>query len=105
MKGSTGLNLSNVRDFAHVIERENAVFGIMIAQREPTAEMRLAASKLGYADWPGKKQIPRYQILTTQGLLEGGEQAIIPENWIIGPDKGVGRVIAGQTETLFDEEG
>jgi len=105
VKGSTGLNLSNVRDFAHVIERENAVFGIMIAQREPTAEMRLAASKLGYADWPGKKQIPRYQILTTQGLLEGGEQAIIPENWIIGPDKGVGRVIAGQTETLFDEEG
>lgn len=104
VKGGNSLNLSNVRDFAHVIENTKAVFGIMIAQKEPTKEMTLVAENMGYADWPGDKKIPRYQIFTTQGLLERGEEAIIPHNWTIGPDKGVGKAIATQTETLFDEE-
>lgn len=103
VKGGNSLNAGNGRDFAHVIERENAVFGIMIAQREPTEEMLLTASKLGYADWPGQKKIPRYQILTTNGLLEGGKQAIIPENWIIGPDKGVGKAIDDMQMSLLEE--
>jgi DNA modification methylase len=102
VKGGNGLNLSNVRDFAHVIENSKAVFGIMIAQREPTKEMRLVAENLGYADWPGSKQIPRYQIFTTEGILERGERPILPESWLISPDKGVGRMVKGQTETLFD---
>ena len=102
IKGGNGLNASNVRDFAHVIERENAVFGIMIGQKEPTPEMVLTATKLGYADWPGNKKIPRYQILTTEGILERGESAVIPENWLQPRQKGVGHVEAKQTETLFD---
>ena len=102
LKGDIGLNLGKGRDFAHVIENSKAVFGIMIAQREPTKEMRLVAENLGYADWPGSKQIPRYQIFTTEGILERGERPILPESWLISPDKGVGRMVKGQTETLFD---
>lgn len=50
----------------------------------------------------GTKKIPRYQILTTEGILERGEQAIIPENWLMAPETGVGKAVKGQTETLFD---
>ena len=42
--------------------------------------------------------------MTTEGLLERGEEAIIPEGWLIQPDKGVGTAVKGQTETLFDED-
>lgn len=104
VKGGNGLNLSNVRDFAHVIESSKAVFGIIIAQREPTKEMKLVAENLGWADWPGNRQIPRYQILTTEGILERGEKPIVPDSWLIAPEEGVGKAVKGQTETLFDED-
>lgn len=104
VKGGANMTLSQVRDFAHVIENNKAVFGIMIGQREPTKEMKLIAEEMGYADWPGNRKIPRYQILTTEGILERGEKPIIPESWLIGPDKGVGRAVQGQTESLFDDE-
>ena len=103
VKGGNALNLSNVRDFAHVIETSKAVFGIMISQKEPTKEMKLVAEGMGYADWPGSKKIPRYQILTTEGILERKETAIVPDGYRIGPDRGVGKAVKGQTETLFDE--
>lgn len=103
VKGGNGLNLSNVRDFAHVIENNNAVFGIMIAQKAPTKEMILIAEGMGYADWPSAKKIPRYQILTTEGILERGEQAIVPD-WLIPTEAGVGKKVKEQTETLFDDE-
>jgi site-specific DNA-methyltransferase (adenine-specific) len=96
VKGGTGLTLSQVRDFANVIESTKAVFGILITQKEPTKEMKLVAEGLGYADWPGQKKIPRYQILTTEGILERGETAIIPQSWLIGPDRGVGLKQLGQ---------
>ncbi len=104
VKGGNSLNLSNVRDFAHVIENNKAVFGIMIAQKEPTKEMKLIAEQMGYADWPGQRKIPRYQILSTEGILERGEQAIVPDSYLIGPDKGVGKAVKTQTENLFEEE-
>jgi hypothetical protein len=78
------------------------VFGIVIAQKEPTKETKLAAENLGYADWPGQRKIPRYQIVTTEGLLERDEEAIIPTGWAIQPDKGVGKAVKGPIENLFD---
>ena len=103
VKGGNSLNLSNVRDFARVIERENAVFGIMIAQREPTKEMKLEAEAMGYADWPGQKKIPRFQILTTRGILERGEEATIPHSYRISAEMGVGKKVAAQDQSLFEE--
>jgi hypothetical protein len=65
--------------------------------------MKMEAEGMGYADWPGSKKIPRYQILTTEGILERKETAIVPDGYRIGPDRGVGKAVKGQTETLFDE--
>lgn len=42
--------------------------------------------------------------MTTEGLLERGEEAIIPEGWHIQPDKGVGKAVKGQTGSLFNED-
>ncbi len=81
-----------------MIENTKAVFGIMIAQKEPTKEMILIAEAMGYATWPGNKKIPRYQILTTQALLERKQEAIVPESWLIPADKGVGKASANQNE-------
>lgn len=33
-----------------------------------------------------------------------GEQAIVPEYWLIQPDKGVGKAVAKQMETLFESD-
>ena len=88
--------------FAGVIQRENAVLG-MIAQKEPTPEMILEAQKMGYAEYPGERKIPRYQILTTKGILERGDHPILPEAWLIKERRGVGRAVKGQTESLFEE--
>jgi hypothetical protein len=76
----------------------------MIAQKEPTQEMILKAQKMGYAEYPGERKIPRYQILTTKGILERGEEAILPEAWLIKDRRGVGRAVKSQTESLFDSE-
>lgn len=104
VKGGNGLNLSNVRDFANVIESSKAVFGIMIAQKEPTKEMKLVADAMGYADWPGSTRIPRYQIVTTEGILERGEMPIIPISWLIQAQKGVGKAAAAEDQSLFGDE-
>ena len=103
VKGGNSLTLSAVRDFASVIESSKAVFGIMISQREPTTEMKLVAEGMGFADWPGTRKIPRYQILTTKGILEDGQRPIIPENWTIPPEVGVGK--QGQSSMQYEQEG
>jgi len=101
VKGGNALNLGTVRDFGHVIESNNAVFGIMIAQREPTKEMLLVAEKMGLANWHGSREIPRYQILTTEGILEHGQKPIIPDAYRIAPQEGVGKITAVPQGDLF----
>jgi site-specific DNA-methyltransferase (adenine-specific) len=103
VKGGNALNLGTVRDFGHVIESNKAVFGIMIAQREPTKEMRLVAEQMGLADWPGSREIPRYQILTTQSILEQGKRPVIPEGYRVAPQTGVGKAQTAGQEELFNE--
>lgn len=103
VKGGNALNLGSVRDFANVIESNNAVFGIMIAQREPTKEMLLVAEKMGVAKWHGTREIPRYQILTTQGILERGERPIVPDAYRIAPQEGVGKAQPDLQSGLFED--
>ena len=73
----------------------------MIAQREPTKEMHLVAAILDYSDWIGSMEIPRYQIFP---MASKSARSVpdLPERWLISPDKGVGRTVFGQTETLSD---
>lgn len=104
VKGGNAMTLSVVRDFGNVIESNNAVFGIMIGQREPTKEMLLVAEKMGVAKWPGQREIPRYQILTTQGILERGEKPIIPAAYRIAPEIGLGKAQTTSQHVLFEED-
>ena len=69
------LKLSEVRDFAHVIERENAQIGVLLTLDEPTREMRNEAGRLGYYrpeySLDPDTKYDRYQILSIREILEG----------------------------------
>ncbi|EQD60100.1 DNA methylase N-4/N-6 domain-containing protein [mine drainage metagenome] len=74
---SGSLKLGEVRDFAHVIEREKAQIGVLLTLDEPTREMRAEAGGLGFyrpeyrLDPETDTKYDRYQILTIRELLEG----------------------------------
>lgn len=98
VKGGKGLTLSQVRDFANVIESNKAVLGILITMREPTKEMNLVADGMGYADWPSSRKFPRYQILTIEDLLEKGVVAQVPDVFRADLQHGIGKAKeAGQS--------
>lgn len=103
VKGGNGLSLTAVRDFRGVIERENAVMGLMISQREPTREMTVEAESLGYADWPSQKRYPRYQIRSIADLLERHKPFDIPDSYRVGPQKGVGKAVTVGQDSLLEE--
>ena len=74
---SGGLKLGEIRDFAHVIEREKAQVGVLLTLDEPTREMRGEAGGLGFykpeyrLDPEADAKYDRYQILTIRELFEG----------------------------------
>ena len=63
------LTPSLIRDFAHVIERENAAMGYFICLENPTKGMRQEAEEIGFFTAPSGRQIPRLQIRTIHELL------------------------------------
>lgn len=67
------LTISQVRDFAHVIERELAAMGYFICLETPTKGMYQEAEELGYYALPSGKKFQRLQIRTIQELLDGKE--------------------------------
>lgn len=72
------LGVSQVRDFAHVIDREKAVMGLFITLDTPTAPMLTEAAAAGVYETSVQKHVyPRLQILTVEQLLRG-EQPKIP---------------------------
>lgn len=83
---------SDVRGFAQVINRENAVLGLMISQEEPAKEMLLEAEGMGYADWPSQKKYPRMQLRTVKQLLEDPKVPFeIPDSYRLDKGQGVGK--------------
>lgn len=73
--GKTGV--AHVRDLGHVVERENAQIGVLIAMREPTLPMRAEAAGAGHYESPWGTAHPRLQILTIEELL-GGKRIDMP---------------------------
>ena len=72
------INLSQIRDFAHVIESENASIGIFITLYEPTKPMKEKAASAGFYETEieiskRKMSYPRIQIITIEELLNGKE--------------------------------
>ena len=62
-----------LRDFAHVIERDNAAMGFFISLDTPTKGMYQEAEELGFFDSPSGRKIPKLQLRTIKELLEGKE--------------------------------
>jgi len=68
---SGGVQVKDIRDFAHVRTREKADYGIFITLQEPTEPMRKEAVSEGFITEPiTRQQIPKIQIITIKELLE-----------------------------------
>ena len=80
-----------VRDFARVIERENAPFGLFLCLETPTKQMRQEAEAMGTMENFGSKRIPRLQLLTIRELLEEKKEFQIPLGYLPIKDRGVGQ--------------
>lgn len=70
VKGGENVNVSMVRDLAHVVDREKAKIGVFITLVEPTGPMKKEAVKAGYYETPFGKYA-KVQILTIEELLSG----------------------------------
>lgn len=79
---SGALKLSEVRDFAQVIQREKAPIGVLLTLDEPTRDMRTEAATLGYYKpeyrLSEEDRYDRYQILTIRDLFEGKQPRYPP---------------------------
>jgi len=104
VKGGNALTLSAVRDFASVINDNNAILGLMISMREPTKEMMLVCEQQGYADWATEKRYPKMQIRTVKDLLEQPRNPFeIPDSWRVRRSEGVGKQAVEQVELELGE--
>lgn len=75
------VSVQTVRDFAHVIERENAVAGLFLTLAPPTKPMLTEATGLGFftATLLGnERQFPKLQVLTIEDLLLGSTRPELP---------------------------
>jgi len=79
VKGGDNVQVSMIRDLAHVVEREKAIIGLFVTLAEPTTPMTTEAVKTGFYDSPVGKSYPKIQILTIEGLLSGRERANYPD--------------------------
>jgi hypothetical protein len=62
-----------------VLDQEKAQVGALITLEEPSGPMRTAAAEAGFYEPPGlQAPVPRLQILTVQGLLDGTERLELP---------------------------
>lgn len=101
VKGGNALTLSAVRDFASVIRDNDAVMGLVISMREPTAEMRLVAEQQGFADWHTDRKYPRMQLRTVRQLLEHPREPFeIPESYRVPKSTGLGALVESRQESL-----
>jgi site-specific DNA-methyltransferase (adenine-specific) len=97
VKGGS-LTVSQIRDCAHVVSREKAVFGMFVSLEEPTRQMRQEAEELGFLEGYGSKKIPRLQLRTLREILEDKHDFDIPMGYQPMRDQGVGRTKIVQTE-------
>ena len=66
------VSVKDIRDLAHVIDREKAEIGIFVTLEEPTKPMITeAAGKRFYRSPTWSKDFPRLQIFTVEELLSG----------------------------------
>ena len=71
VKAGQNLSVAMVRDLGHVVEREKAAIGVLIAMHEPTGPMRQEAAGAGFYASPWGTKHPRLQVVTVAELLAG----------------------------------
>ncbi len=71
VKGGGNVNVSMVRDLAHVVEREKAKIGLFITLTDPTKPMNVEAIKAGFYEPPAHAKVPKIQIMTIEELFAG----------------------------------
>ncbi len=75
-----GVNVSQIRDLGHVIERENAAIGVFLTLEKPSKPTLQEAAEKGFYHSPGwNKDYPRLQILTVEDIL-AGKNVDLPPN-------------------------
>lgn len=75
-----GVNVSQIRDLGHVVEREKAAIGIFLTLEKPTKPMIEEAVGKGFYHSEGwGRDYPRIQILTVEDVLNG-KQPDLPPN-------------------------
>jgi len=80
VKGGENVSVAMVRDFAHVIEREQAAMGFFVTLAEPTGPMSKESVAFGFYDEPRfGAEYPKLQILTIEGLMSGTERPRYPD--------------------------
>lgn len=65
------VNVAQIRDLGHVIDRENAAIGIFLTLEKPTRPMLEEAVEKGFYESAHFGKFPRLQILTVEQILEG----------------------------------
>ena len=70
VKGGENVNVSMIRDMAHVVDREKAKIGVFITLADSTGPMRTEAVKAGYYETLYGKY-PKIQIFTIAELFSG----------------------------------
>ena len=92
--GGGHVNVSQIRDLAHVVNRENAAIGVFLTLEPPTRPMLEEAVGEGFYHSPGwNRDYPRIQILTVEDLL-AGKAVQLPPN--INTYKQAGKISAEQ---------
>jgi site-specific DNA-methyltransferase (adenine-specific) len=77
VKGGENVGPAMVRDFAHVISREQADFGLFICLNRPTRAMLTEAISTGPAD-SVHRDIPKLQIVSIEEWFEGKRPKLPP---------------------------
>jgi site-specific DNA-methyltransferase (adenine-specific) len=81
------VQVKDIRDLAHVIERENAVMGIFLTLEDPTQPMLTEAiTQVFYHSRITNKDYPKIQILTIVELFRG-IKPLLPEPFLVSPYK------------------
>ena len=94
------VQVSHVRDLAHVVEREKAVMGFLITMEVPSKPMLTEALATGYYHSPGwNRDYPRLQIRTIEQLLAGQHFEHPPTNVTLAQAERVKE--AGEQAELF----
>ena len=79
----------DIRAFGHVIDREKALFGLLITLNAPSKRMATDAEEMGFVEGFGTRKIPKLQLLTIRELLEEKKRFDLPQGYIAQRHKDV----------------